>query len=324
MTLRLEYPDKYQLWSKLIQGKFDRVFVETTDSPRLATRVPVELALSGLQVHVVITGVVIGARTRSDRFPAGVYVRFDEEEMEKCRRFLGLAHVAERYEQGRKARRAACELSVVLRQPPLASPGVVRDLSEVGLLLDVAAPLSLGQFLQLAVTLDDGTVLELRGEVSRQGPGSLLGVRFISVEPEVARALDGAVTRLSTAVSTAPTPCLVVADDAPEILEMLTKVLSRFGYEIHKARRGDEAITLVRELKPAMLILDILMPGIDGMDICKMMRADVELSPVPVIFVSALEPERLHQLADEAGATDYLTKPLQLSDLINLVGRYLK
>jgi DNA-binding response OmpR family regulator len=59
-------------------------------------------------------------------------------------------------------------------------------------------------------------------------------------------------------------------------------------------------------------------------DIVKMMRADLEMSEIPVIFLSALDTERLHQVADEAGATDYLSKPVNLSDLINMVGMYLK
>jgi DNA-binding response OmpR family regulator len=62
----------------------------------------------------------------------------------------------------------------------------------------------------------------------------------------------------------------------------------------------------------------------DGVDICKTMRADVELADIPVIFASALDQARLHLVADESGATDYLSKPLTLGDLLNVVGRYLK
>ena len=75
---------------------------------------------------------------------------------------------------------------------------------------------------------------------------------------------------------------------------------------------------------PALVLLDILMPRIDGADVCKAMRADAEMADIPVIFVSALEIETLHRVADESGASDYLVKPVALSDLFNLVGRYLK
>jgi len=72
---------------------------------------------------------------------------------------------------------------------------------------------------------------------------------------------------------------------------------------VHQARTGEQALAMVRELKPKLLVCDILMPGIDGVDVCKAMRSDVELADVPVVFVSALTPERLHQVAEEAGAT---------------------
>jgi DNA-binding response OmpR family regulator len=55
-----------------------------------------------------------------------------------------------------------------------------------------------------------------------------------------------------------------------------------------------------------------------------MMRADVEMASIAIIFISALEEERLHAMADEAGATDYLCKPVNLADLLNMVGRYLR
>lgn len=80
----------------------------------------------------------------------------------------------------------------------------------------------------------------------------------------------------------------------------------------------------MRETRPNLVVLDILMPGIDGVDICKMMRADVEMADIPVIFLSALDPARLHIVADEAGASDYLGKPVALADLINMFGTYLK
>jgi DNA-binding response OmpR family regulator len=63
---------------------------------------------------------------------------------------------------------------------------------------------------------------------------------------------------------------------------------------------------------------------LDGVDICKTMRADAEMLDIPVIFVSALNERQLHAVADDAGATDYLQKPVNLSELINLVGHYLR
>ncbi len=323
MPLRLEYPDKYRLWSDLIQGNTDRVFVATDSPPGIGALVPVELALSGLPVSIIIHGTVVGLRRKSERFRAGAYVRFADEEIEKCRKFLGLTQSPEKYAQGRKAKRVSCDLKVVFKHPPMAEHGVARNLSENGILLTCPQELYLGQYVELELHLDDGP-LGLRGEVTRDGNGvRLAGVRFLDLPEEARRRISDAVTRLTPPEGSRQL-AIVIADDDPIILEFLSKALTQYGYVVHKARRGEDAIALVRELKPKLVLLDILMPGIDGVDICKMMRADVDLADIPVIFLSALDPERLHQVADEAGATDYMVKPVALADLINMVGAYLK
>jgi DNA-binding response OmpR family regulator len=143
--------------------------------------------------------------------------------------------------------------------------------------------------------------------------------------PEAQRRIRGQVQKLLERPSSGPPRSqILVADDEPNVLEFLTKALNKHGYDVRKASRGEEALDLVRQLRPELVIMDILMPGIDGVDICQMMRADVEMADIPVVFLSALESQRLHEVADEAGATDYLCKPVNLADLLNMVGRYLK
>ncbi|MBI3184541.1 MAG: response regulator [Myxococcales bacterium] len=325
MSLRLEYPDKYRLWSDLIQGNTDRVFIATEELLRIGSRAPVELSLHGLPVSLVIHGLVIGIRRRSERFAAGVYFRFPDEEIDKCRRFLGLSQSPDRYEHGRKAKRVPCELKVALRHPASPEPALAKNLSEIGILLASPVELYSGQYLELDLTLDDGACFTMRCEVTRAGTAQrLAGVRFLDPPPEVIAAIAACVDRLAEVRPPPHMRTVVIADDDPTILEFLSKALTRYGYEVHKARRGEEALALVRELRPKLVILDILMPGIDGVDICKMMRSDEEIADVPVIFVSALDPDRLHQVADEAGASDYLPKPVALAELINMVGTYLK
>ena len=327
MALRLEYPDKYRLWSDLIQGNSDRVFIPTDEPQKIAARVPVELCLPGLSSHVIINGQVVGTRRKSERFCAGAYVRFPDEGIEKCRRFLGLTQSPERYETGRKAKRVGCALGIQFRRPEgIAARCSASNISETGLLVASPVELQVGQYVEFDLLLEPGPSLAMRAEVSRAGSGSrLVGLRFLELPPEAAARIAECVAKTRPPVTVSEgAPCIVVADDDPLILEFLAKALSRFGYEIQKARRGEEALSLVREVKPKLVVLDILMPGIDGVDICKMMRADVEMCDIPVIFLSALDPSRLHAVADEAGATDYLAKPVALADLINIVGAYLK
>ena len=326
MALSLEYTDKYCLWSDLIQGNTDRVFVATTTEERIGSQVSVDLVLSGLSVRIMITGTVIGRRRRSERFPAGVYVRFTDDEIEKCRRFLGLAQDPVRYEKGRKALRVACALKARFLQPPLAEHCLVKNLSQTGLLVACPTELYASQLVTIDLVLDDESVVRLMAEVSRGASGEgLSGLRFVEPSKEAAAKIAAAVARLDAPSAHPARPSsLVVADDDPMILAFLDKALTKFGYQVHKARRGEQALMLVRETRPDLVVLDILMPGIDGVDICKMMRADIEMADIPVIFLSALDPHRLHMVADEAGASDYLAKPVALADLINMVGSYLK
>jgi len=325
MPLTLEYPDKYRLWSDLIQGNNDRVFIRTGELPPIGGLVPVTLSLPGLPLQIVIEGVVIGRRMGSARFPSGVYLRFADEQMDKCRRFLGLSQAPERYEQGRKARRMRCELRLELLEPRVESAGVVKNVSEAGLLVVSPCELSVGQEVDARMVLDDGQGISFRAEVSwARNDKRLVGLRFVDLSPEAARLVREAVARLELLPPHPPRSQILVADDEPNILEFLTKALNKHGYDVRKASRGEEALDLIRQLRPELVIMDILMPGVDGVDVCKMMRADVEMADIPVVFLSALEPDRLHQVADEAGATDYLSKPVNLADLINMVGQYLK
>ena len=324
MRLRLEFPDKHRLWAELVKASTDRVFVEAPIiPPKLGHRVPVELAVGG--VLLVAFADVVGVRVPGGRFAPGVWVKLGEDEVGKVRRFLGLDQdPPPRAEAGREHRREACSLPVTFRRPAHPHQAALRNLSESGALLESSAPLASGQFVELEVRLDDGTPLALSAEVTREGPQTdYCGLRFLELDAPRAAALKAQVERLAARPARAR-QLVLVADDEPDILDFLTRALAKHGFEVLKARGGREAMALIRQARPQLVLLDILMPGMDGVDICKAMRADVELAQVPVIFASALDEARLHAVADEAGATDYLSKPLLLGDLLNLVGKYLK
>jgi CheY-like chemotaxis protein len=319
--LRLEFADKYRLWTELLRARMDRVFIATQQPPRLGSRVPVGIAVGSVQVTA--EGMVLAVRGEGPRFKAGVWVRFDADEVEKVRRFLGLSEVGDVSVHGRRARRLECQLQVRFSRPPLPSSFFVENLSELGALVDGTLPLAPGQFVEGTITLDDATPFAFKAEVSRESDeGRLWGLRFLELGRDDSTRLHAQLERLMLTQPNAGA-CVMVADDEPQILEFLSRALGKFGYQVQKARSGDEALALIRELKPRLVLLDILMPGIDGVDICKTMRSDIELAHIPVIFLSAVENERLHAVADEAGATDYLGKPVMLTDLLNVVGQHL-
>ncbi len=321
MPLRLEFTDKYDVWSRLLKADTERLFVPTAERLRLYDMIELHLVVGGVLISVLAQ--VVGLRGKSKHFAAGLWLKVTADELDKVRRFLGLS-ASERPQQGRRARRLPCELALEFLEPAHAQPGTVRNLSELGLLLETLAPLRAGERVKLKVQLESAGWLALEAEVTRDAlDGGLAGLNFVHLDAYANEALRTQLDQLS-ARPWPGKPTVLVAGDEPGILDFLNRALSKYGYEVHQARTGEQALAMVRELKPKLLVCDILMPGIDGVDVCKAMRADIELAELPVVFVSALPADRLHQVSEEAGATDYLTKPVALNDLLNVVGEYLR
>ena len=109
---------------------------------------------------------------------------------------------------------------------------------------------------------------------------------------------------------------VVVADDDPEILEVLKINLVGEGYDVTTARDGGEALEAIARLRPELAILDIMMPGLDGIEVCRRIRLDTQLKYLSVILLTArvLPRDKLAGLG--AGADDYITKPFDIDELL--------
>lgn len=103
---------------------------------------------------------------------------------------------------------------------------------------------------------------------------------------------------------------LLVADDEPVNLLFMEGIF-RDDYEVLTATSGEEALRLAEARRPDLVILDVLMPGISGYEVCKRLKANPATGHIPVIFVTALESEENEEEGLELGAVDYLTKPLR-------------
>jgi DNA-binding response OmpR family regulator len=108
---------------------------------------------------------------------------------------------------------------------------------------------------------------------------------------------------------------IVVADDSMTILAMVSSRLERAGYDIVTATRGDDALRLVQESRPRLVLLDVEMPGLDGVEVAKRIRAD-ETVPRPfIVLLTSLSNPTDVAAGMEAGADAYLTKPFSPQDL---------
>ncbi|MES2847709.1 MAG: response regulator transcription factor [Bacteroidota bacterium] len=103
---------------------------------------------------------------------------------------------------------------------------------------------------------------------------------------------------------------ILIADDEPDILEIIQFNLQNEGYEVITAKNGDEAIEAAKKNQPNLIILDIMMPGKNGIEVCNILRMQPAFNETLIIFLSALSDETTEIRGLETGADDYLTKPI--------------
>jgi CheY-like chemotaxis protein len=117
---------------------------------------------------------------------------------------------------------------------------------------------------------------------------------------------------------------ILVVDDEPPILRLMEFILAREGHEMVVAVNGEEALAKVAEHKPDLILLDIMMPRIDGYEVVRRLRADTEHAGIPIIMLSAKAQDADVQKGVDAGVNEYITKPFSPPYLVEVVNKYLK
>jgi len=109
---------------------------------------------------------------------------------------------------------------------------------------------------------------------------------------------------------------VLVVDDTQRDRELLSTVLERQGYEVLPAVDGAQALDFAARMQPALILLDILLPGMDGLEVCRRLKADPATGSVPVIFLTGQSRSDQILAGFEAGAVDYVTKPFRMLELL--------
>jgi two-component system, OmpR family, alkaline phosphatase synthesis response regulator PhoP len=112
---------------------------------------------------------------------------------------------------------------------------------------------------------------------------------------------------------------ILIADDEPDILEIISYNLNNEGYQIFTAKDGNEAIEKAKEVRPDLIILDIMMPYKSGVDVCRILRSQISFENTLIIFLTALNDDTTQITSLEIGADDYITKPVSPKVLISRV-----
>ncbi|WP_231758385.1 response regulator [Microbulbifer elongatus] len=109
---------------------------------------------------------------------------------------------------------------------------------------------------------------------------------------------------------------VLVVDDSPDTLSLINDTLEQAGIDVLVALDGSQALNIARRLRPDMILLDAVMPGLDGFETCRLLKADPALASIPVIFMTGLTDSADIVRGLESGGVDYLTKPIQPSELL--------
>jgi two-component system response regulator MtrA len=116
---------------------------------------------------------------------------------------------------------------------------------------------------------------------------------------------------------------VVVADDEEDILDLVTTIIERSGHEVLPVRDGAAALAAIRERRPDLVVLDIAMPEVDGLEVLRRLRSDAQTSELPVLLLSARAQEDDVRLAFATGANAYVKKPFSPGELSRRVDNLL-
>src|SRR6187399_3038372 len=117
---------------------------------------------------------------------------------------------------------------------------------------------------------------------------------------------------------------ILVVDDEPDALELVSFNLKAAGYEVVTADDGNDAVKKARQHAPDLILLDVMLPEVDGLEVCKLLRRDAATAAIPIIMLTAKAAEIDRVLGLELGADDYLTKPFSPRELVLRVKSLLK
>jgi sigma-B regulation protein RsbU (phosphoserine phosphatase) len=130
-------------------------------------------------------------------------------------------------------------------------------------------------------------------------------------------------SRAAEVALTPPSATVLVVDDSPVNLQVLVRTLQGTGHRVLAARDGRSALDIVRRARPDLVLLDVMMPEVDGFDVCRAIKADPDAQDTLVIFLSALGDVSDKVSGLQLGAVDYITKPIQAEEVLARVATHL-
>jgi len=116
---------------------------------------------------------------------------------------------------------------------------------------------------------------------------------------------------------------ILVVDDEVDLVETVRFPLEMEGFNVLVSHNGEDALSQARKEKPDLIILDLMLPKLDGYKVCRLLKFDERYKHIPILMLTAKTQEKDKILGAETGANEYITKPFEMDDLMEKVKRYL-
>ncbi|MEW5822360.1 MAG: response regulator [Cyanobacteriota bacterium] len=117
---------------------------------------------------------------------------------------------------------------------------------------------------------------------------------------------------------------VLIVDDEKDIVETLQFILESEGLECVVAYDGEEALSLAKTQNPDLIVLDVMLPKINGYKVCRLLKFDAKYKHIPILMVTARTQEEDKIIGEETGANEYITKPFDIETITKLVKKYLE
>ncbi len=119
-------------------------------------------------------------------------------------------------------------------------------------------------------------------------------------------------------------PIVLIVDDNKKNLQFLGNLLEEYDYQLFFAQSGEQALDFVKETKPDLILLDVMMPGINGFEVCRIIKGKKDCKDIPIIFLTA--KSQINDILEgfEAGGSDYVTKPFNSAELLSRINAHLE
>ena len=117
---------------------------------------------------------------------------------------------------------------------------------------------------------------------------------------------------------------ILIVEDELDIQKLVHRILTANGFEVFKASNGEEGLIKATTLKPDLIVMDLMMPGMSGLEVCRLLKKRQDTKDIPVIILSALNRPVDHEYARDAGADKYISKPFQIDELLVAIDTLMK